>query len=185
MAEFGLSASVQIGFGDGGGLGEADATPPDLQQPVFVPFRFRVNLYSADAGAPSALICAGAFSEVSGLEATMTPKAIREGGRNWGEIQRAGTTSFATVVLKRGMTSVGDLWTWFETVNRRSVSGYRMRATIEVYGDDAGDRPRLVWTLDSVLPVKFKGADLSATAAQIAIEELHLVHEGLTLARPG
>lgn len=183
MAEFGLSASVSVGFG-GGGPGDAEASPPPAQEPVFVPFRFRVQLYSADAGAPSALICAGAFSEVSGLEATMTPKAIREGGRNWGELQRAGTTSFATVVLKRGMTSVGDLWNWFESVNCLSVTGYRMRATIEVLADGS-DTPRLVWTLANALPVKFKGADLSASAAQVAIEELHFVHEGLTLARPG
>ncbi len=59
-----------------------------------------------------------------------------------------------------------------------------MRATIEVLADGS-DTPRLVWTLANALPVKFKGADLSASAAQVAIEELHFVHEGLTLARPG
>lgn len=167
-------------------MAESGARPGTApgDEAVFVPFRFRVQLYSADAGAPAALICAGAFSELGGLEATMTPKAIREGGRNWGELQRAGTTSFATVVLKRGMTSVGDLWTWFDSVNRRSLYGLRMTARIEVFAG-AGSTPALVWTLENALPVKFKGADLSSTAAQVAIEELHLVHEGITLERPG
>jgi phage tail-like protein len=42
----------------------------------------------------------------------------------------------------------------------------------------------MVWTLTGVLPTKFKGPDLSANASQVAIEELHLVHEGLELQRP-
>jgi phage tail-like protein len=38
------------------------------------------------------------------------------------------------------------------------------------------------WHLDRALPVKFKSSDLNARGAEIAIEELHLVHEGLKLA---
>ena len=73
----------------------------------FIPFRFRVALYDGEGGR---LLCRGAFSEVSGLEATMAPKTLREGGRNWGEVQLAGPTSFAPVILKRGITEVADLW---------------------------------------------------------------------------
>jgi phage tail-like protein len=40
------------------------------------------------------------------------------------------------------------------------------------------------WKLTGVLPTRFKGPDLSSTADQVAIEELHLVHEGLELERP-
>ena len=46
-------------------------------------------------------LCEGAFSEVSGLEAAMETKTIKEGGANYGAHQRAGQVSFATVVLKR------------------------------------------------------------------------------------
>jgi phage tail-like protein len=44
-------------------------------------------------------------------------------------------------------------------------------------------QPLLTWKLQQVLPTKFKGPDLSSTASQVAIEELHLVHEGLELVR--
>jgi hypothetical protein len=61
---------------------------------IFIPFRFKVTLYSADkadgataADTPSAarqesggILCGGMFSEVSGLEATMAPRTIAEGG---------------------------------------------------------------------------------------------------------
>jgi phage tail-like protein len=36
------------------------------------------------------------------------------------------------------------------------------------------------WQLDRAMPVKFKFADLNAKATEIGIEELHLVHEGLS-----
>lgn len=169
---------------------------------LFIPFRFQVTLYSADkasgasaAATPEAtrgetgdILCAGQFSEVTGLEATMTPKTISEGGRNWGAWQRSGPTSFSPITLKRGVTRVNDLWAWFEVTTRGANYGYRLRGEIVVLGNPRGGagsapEPVLTWRLSNVLPVKFKGPDLSGTANQVAIEELQLVHEGLELVR--
>jgi len=170
---------------------------------LFIPFRFQVTLYSADkaegataASTPEAtreetgdILCAGQFSEVTGLEATMTPKTITEGGRNWGALQRSGPTSFSAVTLKRGVTTINDLWAWFDVTTRGANYGYRLRGEIQVLGNPQGGAgaapvPVMTWKLANVLPVKFKGPDLSATANQVAIEELQLVHEGLELVRP-
>ena len=71
----------------------------------FVPFRFVVTLYP-EGGSTKNPLCAGAFSEVTGFEFTMTPKTIQEGGRNWGEVQLAGTTKFAPITLKQIMRCV-------------------------------------------------------------------------------
>ena len=146
----------------------------------FIPFRFRVALYDGEGGR---LLCRGAFSEVSGLEATMAPKTLREGGRNWGEVQLAGPTSFAPVVLKRGITEVADLWTWFDVSTRQSNHALRLSGTIDVYHPQDPDKPLLRWRITNALPTRFKGPDLSSTASQVAIEELQLVHEGLELER--
>lgn len=146
----------------------------------FIPFRFRVALYDGEGGR---LLCRGAFSEVSGLEATMAPKALREGGRNWGEVQLAGPTSFAPVVLKRGITEVADLWNWFDVSTRQSNHALRLSGTIDVYHPQDPDKPLLRWRITNALPTRFKGPDLSSTASQVAIEELQLVHEGLELER--
>lgn len=160
----------------------------------FVPFRFRVSLFASNR---SEVLCGGYFSEVTGLEVTMEPKVIAEGGRNWGAFQRSGQTKFAPVVLKRGVTSIDDLWEWFDVTTRGANYGYRLTGEIEVLGnptvqiDQQGkitsvtDNTVMVWKLAQVLPAKFKGPDLSATASQVAIEEVQLVHEGLTLERPG
>ena len=164
----------------------------------FVPFRFKVSLCQTDS---KDVLCAGYFSEVSGFELTMEPKAIVEGGRNWGEHQRSGRTKFAPLVLKRGVTTVNDLWAWFDLTTRQAAYGKRLTGEITVLGNPTAkpssgsgkgahagqtvtDNPIMVWSLTNVLATKFKGPDLNATASQVAIEELTLVHEGLQLKRP-
>jgi phage tail-like protein len=147
----------------------------------FVPFRFTVSLLQGGT-----VVCSGAFSEVTGLELTMTPKKLSEGGRNFGEVQLAGPTAFGTIVLKRGVTSVADLWTWFDAVTNQANYGYRLDGEIQVGGPAVNSSPVFTWKLKRVMPIKFKGPDLSAAGGtQVAIEELHLVCEELTLERSG
>jgi phage tail-like protein len=127
-------------------------------------------------------LCSGSFSEVTGLEASMEPKVIKEGGRNYGAVQRAGPVSFATVVLKRGMTSVRDLWKWFDLGGRGK---YTKRLNVRVAMKDESGYTVLVWLLRRAVPVKFKAGDLNAQGNSVAIEELHLAHEGLELDTAG
>lgn len=146
----------------------------------FVPFRFQVSLTGSNL--PSGLgpgpLCSGSFSEASGIEATMSPRAIREGGRNFGQIQRPGPTAFGSLTLKRGVTSQMDLWTWFDLVANRERFGRLLNGNIDIY---SGTSLALTWKLVNVLPVKFKSPDLSATSTQVAIEELQLAYEQITL----
>ncbi len=150
----------------------------------FVPFRFKVNLYNSEN---NQLLCSGKFSEVSGFELTMEPRIIQEGGRNWGELQRSGVTKFTPIILKRGVTTVNDLWSWFDASTRGSHYGYRLHGEIIVLGNPLNgseENPIMIWRLENVMATKFKGPDLNSTANQVAIEEIHLVHEGLELERP-
>ena len=152
--------------------------PENRLAPLHV-FRFQVEFKRAGNSPGGAVpLCSGAFAECTGLEATMEPKVIKAGGANYGPVQRAGQVSFATVVLKRGMTRTRDLWKWFHTVGGGGYA-YRLSAEIAVQ-DQAGDTV-LTWRLDNCLPVKFKAADLNAKGTEIGIEELHLAHEGLRL----
>lgn len=147
-------------------------------------FRFQVDfaedsLAGNSAGGDSQLsICSGAFSECTGLEATMEPKVIKEGGRNYGPAQRTGPVTFATVILKRGITTTRDLWHWFYLVNGGAYA-YRLSATITMF--DLSGQATVAWNLEKALPIKFKSADLNAKGTEVGIEELHLAHEGLTL----
>jgi phage tail-like protein len=127
-------------------------------------------------------LCRGAFSDCTGLDATMEPKVIRAGGWNYGARQRPGPVSFGTVILKRGITTTRDLWKWFSHVHERGRFAFRLNVTIRVPAPGA-DFPgeALVVQLFRALPVKFKCADLNARGNEVSIEEIHLAHEGLSI----
>jgi phage tail-like protein len=176
-----VSASLSLGGGNAapsGSGGGAGTKPAEIAENLLAPliaFRFHIR-FKKDGS--EVAVCSGAFAECTGLEATMEPKIIKAGGSNYGAAQRAGSVSFATVVLKRGMTATRDLWNWFQLVGGGGY-GYRLSAEIEV--QDISGRPAITWGLERCLPVKFKAADLNAKGSEVGIEELHLAHEGLRL----
>lgn len=143
-------------------------------------FRFQVDfkeqMLTNETEGGEVLLCSGAFSECSGLEVTMEPKAIKEGGRNWGAAQRMGAITFGTVVLKRGLTTTADLWAWFSLVGE---GAYAQRLNVTITQFDQSGKGVFSWTLLKAMPIKFKAPDLNASNNEVAIEELHLVHEGL------
>jgi phage tail-like protein len=173
-ASFSASAEVSIG----GARSAKASSKPDAKHTPLVPFRFELRFMEAGQ---SFAMCQGAFAECSGLEATMEPKAIRAGGVARGMVQRAGPVSYATVILRRGVTPTQQLWRWFDAVSGGQYAR-RLDVEIDVQGPD-GEK-RLGWRLVRCLPVKFKAADLNAQAGEVAVEELHLVHEGLSLVYP-
>lgn len=148
-------------------------------------FRFQVDFFtdslSDDASHDQFQVCSGSFAECTGLEATMEPKVIKEGGRNYGAAQRAGQTTFATVILKRGISANRNLFQIFNSVSTGTFAP-RMQVTINLF--DLGGSAVMAWQLDRAMPIKYKFSDLNAKNGEIGIEELHLVHEGLWSVTP-
>jgi phage tail-like protein len=142
-------------------------------------FRFHVEFRREEDN--DVKIAHGAFSDCAGLEATMEAKVIKAGGANYGAYQRAGRVSFATVILKRGITKSRDLWKWFSHLNEQGKFAYRLDVKILIYDEviDETRDPYMTVELFRAMPVKFKSGDLNARATDVGIEELHLAHEGL------
>lgn len=135
------------------------------------------------ASAPARTLARGAFSEVTGLEATMEPFAVTEGGRNRGQAQFVGRTAFSTVILKRGFTSTRHLWNWFHHVNA-GAGAYAHRLDVVIQLQDAAGNTVVEWTLKRALPVKIKLPDLNAAGSEVGVEELHLAFEDLVESVP-
>jgi phage tail-like protein len=113
---------------------------------------------------------------------TQEVKTIREGGSNDRQIRLGGPIAFGQLTLKRGMTANFDLWTWFTD----SIANPRLRADAEVVmlAED-GRTERVRFVLGRCLPAKMKAPTLSAKDGQVAIEELQLVYETMTIKPPG
>ena len=148
-------------------------------------FKFQVDFFtdslSGNSSSEQFQVCSGSFAECTGLEAIMEPKVIKEGGRNYGNAQRAGGTTFATVVLKRGISANRNMYQIFNSMST-GMFAPRMQVTINLFDIDGA--AVLAWQLDRAMPIKYKFADLNARNAEIGIEELHLVHEGLWSVTP-
>jgi phage tail-like protein len=146
----------------------------------FTNFNFSVEL---EVNGVSNLVCAAMFSDVDGLEMTIEPKTIREGGRNTGPVHMAGAVGYGQLTLKRGMTSNFDLWSWFEAVAKPGAAGLRGSAEIVMLSGSGDEQTRFVLT--GCLPVKLRAPALNAKDGVIAIEEMTILYESLTLKTDG
>ena len=145
----------------------------------FTTFNFHVKFQLP--GSPGD-ICKMAFSECSGLEMSMEPKTIREGGNNGRQIHLAGPISYGQLSLKRGMTNNFDLWTWFEKVHTQR--NLRIDGEIHMLSPSKKKKVEVVFKLSNCLPIKLRAPSLNAKDGQIAIEEMQIAYERLAVSAP-
>ncbi len=126
-------------------------------------------------------ICDAAFSECDGLEMNLEIKTLREGGNNTRQYRLTGPVAYGNLSLKRGMTKTFDLWYWFERVTVDPK--LRADAQVVVYAAD-WQTVNLSFMLMRCVPIKLKAPGLNAASGAIAIEELQLAYETLTLKKP-
>lgn len=120
-------------------------------------------------------IARGAFSEVSGLDATTDPVEYREGGENTTVRQLPGMTKYSNIVLKWGLTEDKELYDW----HRQTVLGDVQRKNGSVIVLDRQGSEVARWNFINAWPTKYDIPDFNATGNEIAIETLELAHEGV------
>ena len=128
-----------------------------------------------------------AFSECDGLDMTMDVKTIREGGNNTQQIRMVGAVNYGQVTLKRGMTSSFDLWDWFDAQQHANPQQLRtnIRGDVDVVIIAPDRTTELVrFALKKCLLTKLKAPALNAKDGVVAIEEMQLSYESMTLKRP-
>jgi phage tail-like protein len=181
-------------------------TTPKVEVELVQTFRFAVLLTpSPSPGSPKIEpLGNGHFAECSGLELEADVREYLEGGRNDGVVRRVGRVKLVPIVLKRGMfvvssrggasssgggaNSSGDhasteLWDWLTGMVSGQLPIPRYDGMVQVMNAN-GQRELTHWTFTRGLPSKVTGPSLNAKTGEIAIEELHIVHEGLRLEKP-
>ena len=178
-ASLGVSASAGIAVGT---TGTATAGNGDS---LLRAFRFHVELTDARG----AVFGDGAFQECSGLEIEQDVQEHLEGGLNDEVIKRVGRAKFQPLVLKRGMLFSqqgqidGRLWRWIQDVVAGVRPVMRLGGTVQVMS--VRDEVVARWEFWKGLPGRLRGPELNAKTGEIAIEELHIAHQGLRLLLPG
>jgi phage tail-like protein len=148
----------------------------------FTTFNFQVDLTIEDASSlgMATTLCDMEFAEVDGLEMTMEPKTVREGGNNTRLIHLPGPISYGTLTLKRGMTQNQDIWIWFAAVADGTNRNARASGVIRQNGRDPSVT-NVSYELYGCLPVKVKAPSLNAKDGIVAIEELQIAYTTMTV----
>lgn len=151
-------------------------------------FKFEIALTRSNfTGNTSPQLGNGAFAECSGLELEADVREYLEGGRNDAVTRRVGRVKLVPLVLKRGMfvpssggTANGELWRWLSGMVSGQLPIPRYDGIITIF-DPTTTRMLAQWSFDRGLPLKVVGPSLNAKTGEIAIEELHIAHQGLIL----
>lgn len=144
------------------------------EQYPFTSFNFFIQLTvpNAEQLGMSTSLCNMEFSDMDGLEMSMEPKTVREGGNNTEVTNLVGRVTFGNVTLKRGMTSNLDLWKWFAAATGNANRSLRANGIIQV--KDSSGTTRARYWLYGCLPTKIKAPALNAKDGGIAIEEMEI-----------
>jgi phage tail-like protein len=151
------------------------------QSHPFTAFNFLVQLTIDNASGLglSSPLCSMEFSECDGLEMTMEPKTIREGGNNTQQIHLVGPVSYGNLTLKRGMTTNLDLWKWFSLATGNTRRGTKARG--EILMRDGAKNNTVRFKLTDCLPLKIKAPALNAKDGILAIEEMQITYSAFTV----
>ncbi len=125
-------------------------------------------------------IIGGFFSEVSGLGSeteVIDNKVMSEDGKK--EIVRKipGRMKWGDISLKRGITSIMDVWAWRKLVEDGDIVGARKNGSIMMY-NQSGDLVAK-WDFVNAWPSKVSGPSIQADSNALGVEEMTLVHEGI------
>ncbi len=132
-----------------------------------------------------------AFSEVSGIEASVDVVEFRQGNANsLAPVKIPGLVKHGNVTLKMGYTMDSTFKEWIrESVSERRGQIPRANVTIELIDTNAqapsqvmdtvtGDR---VWILTNAWVAKYNAPDLDAKTSDVAIESVELAYEELVI----
>ena len=120
------------------------------------------------------------FQEVSGLDVEAQPIEYRHGDSPvFSTIKMPGMVQSGNITMKKGVfKSDNKFWDWYSQIKMNTIK--RVPVTISLL-DEAG-APTMVWTLTNAWPTKITSTDLTAEGNEVAVEEIEIVHEGLTIA---
>jgi phage tail-like protein len=120
----------------------------------------------------------GAFSEVGGLTADGDAVDYREGTDVQQNVRKlSGMRKYVNVTLKRGYTPDKSLWQWYLNI----MNGVDDRRNVTITLLNERRQPVLRWHAENAWINKIEGPSLKASANEVAMESLEIVHEGLSI----
>jgi len=119
-----------------------------------------------------------AFQEVFGLDTEVDIEYRTANSPQFSTVKMPGLIKSSDVTLKKGTFKKNDtLFDWLEAIKMNMIQ--RQNVTIQLLDEE--HNVMFTWSLQNAFPMKVTGTGLNAQDSEIAIEELVLVYEGLTM----
>jgi phage tail-like protein len=123
-------------------------------------------------------IAQAGFSEATIPEASTEPIEYREGNEAPTVRKLSSLNAYGNLTLQWGVTTDSmALYEWWTLVEQGKVDEARRSIAVIVL-DEEGE-PGARWQFRNAWPQQYDAPDLSATANEVAIESLEIVHEGM------
>jgi phage tail-like protein len=123
-------------------------------------------------------ISQAAFREVTIGDSSQEPIEYRDGTDSPTPRKIPGLIKYANLVLKWGITDSMDLNKWRKAIEDGKTKDNRKKVAVVLIDEEGNTKAR--WEFTQAWPTKYTSPDLNATASEIAIETLEIVHEGMT-----
>jgi phage tail-like protein len=151
----------------------------------FTKMNFVVSLGSTGADA--------AFSEISGIEATVEPIEFRQGSSSsLAPVKIPGLVKHGNISLKFGLSKSTEFRLWIQNCiseHRKAIP--RTDMIIELINitpgspaakvENAATTEALAWQLTNAWVTKYSGTDLNALQSEVAIETIEIAYEEMTV----
>ncbi len=122
-------------------------------------------------------ITQAAFRDVTISESTQDPIEYRNGDEPPTVRKLPGLVKYGNVTLKWGITDSLDLYNWRKQVEEGKMKEARKKMAIVLLDEEGQTAAR--WELSAAWPTKYHAPELNATANEVAIETVEIVHEGI------
>ncbi len=141
----------------------------------YVQFNFLVDLGTGNAQEPQA-----GFQECSNIGMEVTVAEYRTVNMRENSVQKiTGINKSTDVTLKRGVIGSLDLYQWLDDIRNGNQKAFR-NVTIQLQSEDHSQVVQ-TWKLNRARIIKHVSGPLNAKGTDVAMEELTLAYERLTM----
>jgi len=143
--------------------------PTGQRTDPFRSFNFRVEIDG---------LSVGSFRECTGLSGDSNVVEYRDGTDLPKTTRKLiGMQTYPNLTLLRGYTDNNELWNWFRNI----VNGIPDRRNGSIFLMDEQRNDVLRWDFENAWIKKIDAPSFNATANEVAVERVEIVHEGVTL----
>ena len=116
-----------------------------------------------------------AFAEVSGLDATIEPAPLREGGENRFIHNLPGKVKHSNLKLKRCITTTtSGLALWCKSVLESGFEQPIKPSDLVIKLLDVDDKPIAIWSVTDAFPIRWEIGEFDAMQHELAMESIEL-----------